>query len=87
MRIFCMEIKRILLSRRNQIFIIAGLLISLIVPVYSIHSVMYRYTESDGTEVLLRGLEAIRYRNDLYSDYDGEVTIEKIGKMHCLNIR
>lgn len=78
MRIFCMEIKRILLSRRNQIFIIAGLLISLIVPVYSIHSVMYRYTESDGTEVLLRGLDAIRYRNDLYSDYDGEVTTEKL---------
>lgn len=78
MRIFCMEVKRILLSRRNQFFIMVGIIFSIIVPIFSINTVQYRYINSDGIEVHLNGLDAIEYRRELYSEYDGEVTTEKL---------
>ena len=78
MRIFGVEVRRILLARRNQIFLIFGLLISVIVPVYSIHGIGYRYMDPDGTYVFLNGLDAVKYRRELYAAYDGEITAGKL---------
>lgn len=78
MRMFIVEIKRILSSRRTLIILGIGLFMSIVMGVLPITYETINYTDSDGTVISLQGKKAIDYKKSIRSQYDGEITTEKL---------
>ena len=78
MRLFGLEIKRILKSRRTLILLSAAMLLSVLMAYLPISFEGINRPNEDGTVTELDGLAAIEYKRDLYAATHGEVTAEKV---------
>ncbi|MFR3464697.1 MAG: ABC transporter permease [Anaerobutyricum soehngenii] len=78
MRMFKVELKRILSSRRTLIILGIGLLMSIVMGILPITYETINYTDANGTVISLQGKKAIEYKKSIRSKYDGEVTGEKL---------
>lgn len=78
MRLFGLEIKRILKSRRTLILLSAAMLLSVLMAYLPISFEGINRPNEDGTVTELDGLAAIEYKRDLYGATHGEVTAEKV---------
>lgn len=64
MRIFTAELKRFLKTRSVQITLLLGLLFAVALAYFPISFESYTYTDEDGQEVTVEGLEAIRMQRE-----------------------
>ena len=78
MRLFRLEIKRILKSRRTLIILAIALLLSVAMAYLPISFEGINRPNEDGTVTELNGLAAIKYKQDLYKTSAGEVTPDRI---------
>lgn len=78
MRLFRLEVKRILKSRRTLILLSVAMLLSVLMAYLPISFEGINRPNEDGTVTELNGLSAIKYKRDLYSTTQGEVTAEKV---------
>lgn len=78
MRLFGLELKRILKSRRTLILLAIAMVLSAVMAYLPIAFEGINRPNEDGTVTELDGLAAIEYKRDLYADSIGEVTPEKI---------
>ena len=78
MRLFRLEIKRILKSRRTLILLAIALLLSVAMAYLPISFEGINRPNKDGTVTELNGLAAIKYKQDLYKTSAGEVTPDRI---------
>ena len=78
MRLFRLEIKRILKSRRTLILLAIALLLSVAMAYLPISFEGINRPNEDGTVTELDGLAAIKYKQDLYKTSAGEVTPDRI---------
>lgn len=78
MRLFRLELKRILKSRRTLILLAITLLLSVAMAYLPISFEGINRPNEDGTVTELDGLEAIKYKQDLYKTSAGEVTPDRI---------
>lgn len=84
-RIYCLEIKRVLKSRRSIILLLMALVMSMVMawlPV--LYEDINQYDENGNKVAALNGLKAIKYKKSLRSENNGEVTSEKLKE--ALNI-
>lgn len=85
MRIFCLEVKRVLKSRRSVILLFITLVMSVIMAWLPVmYEGINQYDESGNKVAELNGLDAIAYKKSLRSVNNGEVTPEKLKE--ALNI-
>ena len=80
MRLFCLEVKRVLKSRRTLILIAVALVMSVVMAYLPIAFESINRPNPDGTKTELDGMEAIEFKRDLYSAINGEVTPEKVSE-------
>ena len=80
MRLFGLELKRILKSRRTRILLASIILLSVAMAYLPISFESINRPNEDGTVTELEGLAAIKYKSDLYTATSGEVTPEKVKK-------
>lgn len=78
MRLFGLELKRILKSRRTLILLAIAMVLSAVMAYLPIAFEGINRPNEDGTVTELDGLAAIEYKRNLYADSIGEVTPEKI---------
>lgn len=78
MRLFGLELKRILTSRRTLILLAIAIVLSAVMAFLPIAFEGINRPNEDGTVTELDGLAAIEYKRDLYATSVGEVTPEKI---------
>ena len=78
MRLFRLELKRILKSRRTMILLVIALLLSVAMAYLPISFEGINRPNEDGTVTELNGLAAIKYKQDLYKTSAGEVTPDRI---------
>ena len=78
MRLFRLELKRILKSRRTLILLAIALLLSVAMAYLPISFEGINRPNEDGTVTELDGLAAIKYKQDLYKTSAGEVTSDRI---------
>ena len=78
MRLFRLELKRILKSRRTLILLAIALLLSVAMAYLPISFEGINRPNEDGTVTELDGLAAIKYKQDLYKTSAGEVTPDRI---------
>lgn len=78
MRLFGLEVKRILKSRRTLILLSIAMLLSALMAYLPISFEGVNRPNEDGTVTELDGLAAIEYKRDLYATTQGEVTPEKV---------
>lgn len=78
MRMFIVELKRILSSRRTLIILGIGLIMSTLMGILPITYETINYTDANGEVISLQGKKAIEYKKSIRSKYDGEVTGEKL---------
>lgn len=78
MRLFGLEVKRILKSRRTLILLSIAMLLSALMAYLPISFEGVNRPNEDGTVTELDGLAAIEYKRDLYAITQGEVTPEKV---------
>lgn len=79
MRIYCLELKRVLKSRRTVILLLIALFISAIMAWLPVmYEDINQYDESGNKVAKLNGLEAITYKKSLRSANNGEVTPQKL---------
>lgn len=78
MRLFRLEIKRILKSRRTLILLAVAIVLSVFMAYLPIAFESINRPNEDGTITELDGLEAIEFKRNLYADTYGEVTPEKV---------
>lgn len=81
MRLFRLELKRILKSRRTLILLMIALLLSAVMAYLPISFEGINRPNEDGTVTELDGLAAIEYKRGLYEASSGEVTPDRIGPM------
>ena len=74
MRLFRLELKRILKSRRTMILLVIALLLSAIMAYLPISFEGINRPNEDGTVTELDGLAAIEYKRGLYEASSGEVS-------------
>lgn len=80
MRIFTAELKRFLKTRSVQITLLLGLLFAVALAYFPISFESYIYTDEDGQEVTVEGLEAIRMQRENQGQFHGEITEEKLAE-------
>ena len=80
MRLFCLEVKRVLKSRRTLILLAVALVMSAAMAYLPIAFESINRPNPDGTKTELDGMEAIEYKRDLYAAINGEVTPEKVSE-------
>lgn len=80
MRLFCLEVKRVLKSRRTLILLAVALVMSIAMAYLPIAFESINRPNPDGTKTELDGMEAIEFKRDLYSAINGEVTPEKVSE-------
>lgn len=78
MRIFCLEIKRVLKSRRTIVLLMIALIMSAFMGYFPASFEYVRYQDENGNIIVLEGIEAIAYKKDRRAVNNGEVTTEKI---------
>ena len=78
MRLFRLELKRILKSRRTLILLAIALLLSVAMAYLPISFEGINRPNEDGSVTELDGLAAIKYKQDLYKTSAGEVTPDRI---------
>lgn len=78
MRLFRLELKRILKSRRTLILLAIALLLSVAMAYLPISFEGINRPNEDGTVTEFDGLAAIKYKQDLYKTSAGEVTPDRI---------
>ena len=78
MRLFLMELKRILKTRSVQIVILGALLLTALLAYAPISFVRYTIQDDSGYKSEFKGLEAIRVQKEAQADYAGIVTPEMI---------
>ena len=78
MRLFRLELKRILKSRRTVILLVIALLLSVAMAYLPISFEGINRPNEDGTVTELDGLAAIKYKKDFYETSAGEVTPDRI---------
>lgn len=78
MRIFWLEIKRVLKSRRAMVLLLITLFMSAVMAFLPITFVSINYQDENGGKVELNGMDALRYKKSINSAYNGEVTPEKL---------
>lgn len=79
MRIYLLEMKRVLKSRRTLVLLLIAFVMSIVMawlPV--LYEDINQYDESGKKVAELNGLDAIAYKKSLRSAYNGEVTPEKL---------
>ena len=81
MRLFRLELKRILKSRRTLILLAIALLLSVAMAYLPISFEGINRPNEDGTVTELDGLAAIKYKQDLYKTSAGEVTPDAFENM------
>jgi len=90
MRLFALELRRVLTSRLTCVLLALCLLLTAVLAFLPTTFVYSSVPAGDGSLVTLRGLEAIRHRNDLQSGITGVVTPDKVQRaieayQACLN--
>ena len=80
MRLFRLELKRILKSRRTLILLAIALLLSVAMAYLPISFEGINRPNEDGTVTELDGLAAIKYKQDLYKTSAGEAAFENMGQ-------
>ena len=80
MRLFCLEVKRVLKSRRTLILLAVALVMSAAMAYLPIAFESINHPNPDGTKTELDGIEAIEYKRDLYAAINGEVTPKKVSE-------
>lgn len=78
MRLFCLELKRIMKSRRTLILFSVAIVFSALMAYLPISFEGINRPNEDGTVTELDGLAAIEYKRDLYAITYGEVTPQKV---------
>lgn len=78
MRIYWLEMKRILKSRRAMILLIIALGISAVMAYLPVTFESINYQDKNGKVIMLNGKDAITYKKSIRSVHNGEVTPEKL---------
>ena len=78
MRVFGLELKRLLSIRKNKILICISVVLSALMAIFPVTFENVYYQETDGTIVDLKGKDAIEYKKNIQKDCIGEVTTEKV---------
>jgi len=78
MRLFCLEVKRILKSRRTLILLTVALFLAVIMAYLPISFESINRPGENGTIIELNGLEAIQFKREYRQQTYGEVTPEKV---------
>lgn len=78
MRMFILELKRIVSSRRNLIILGIGLVMSIVMGVLPLTYETINYTDANGTVISLQGKKTIEYEKSIRSKYNGKITTEKL---------
>lgn len=78
MRLFCLEVKRIMKSRRTIILLTAALLLAVIMAYLPISFESINRPGDNGSVVELNGMEAIQFKREYRQDTYGDVTPQKI---------
>lgn len=80
MRIYCLELKRILKTRTTIVLLAAALLLSAWMAYLPITFEEFDYVNAEGEEIKLKGRKALEYGKKLEKEYTGTVTTDKIEK-------
>ena len=80
MRLFCLEVKRVLKSRRTLILLAVALVLSVAMAYLPVAFESINRVNSDGSKTELDGMAAIEFKRELYSAVNGEVTPEKVSE-------
>ena len=78
MRIYCLELKRILKTRTTIVLLAAALLLSAWMAYLPITFEEFDYVNAEGKEIKLKGRRALEYGKELEKEYTGAVTTDKI---------
>lgn len=78
MRMFRLEIKRILKMKQTIILIGIGVVLSVVMAYLPISFESINYIDKNGNEVIANGLEAIKYKKSIRAKSDGIVTTDKV---------
>lgn len=78
MRMFRLEIKRILKMKQTIILIGIGLILSVVMAYLPISYESINYIDSNGKEVRANGMDAIKYKKSIREKSEGIVTTDKV---------
>lgn len=78
MRLFCLEVKRILKSRRTLILLAVALFLAVIMAYLPISFESINRPGENGTVIELNGLDAIQFKREYRQQIYGEATPEKV---------
>ena len=78
MRLYRLEIKRVLKARRTLILLAVALIMSVVMAYLPIMFESINRPNADGTVTELDGIEAIRFKRTYYSETYGTVTPQKV---------
>ena len=78
MRIFCLELKRVLQARLTWILLALALILSVLLAYLPATYCYSSYTDEAGNEVNLTGLASISYEKERQADASGIVTPERV---------
>lgn len=78
MRLFQLEVKRIIKSRRTLILLAVALLMSVVMAYLPISFESINQPGENGTVIELDGMPAIQFKRDYYSQAAGEITPERL---------
>lgn len=78
MRILKLELKRILNTRITWILLALCLFLSVCMAYLPVTFLYHNYTDKNGNEIELTGLDALKYEKSQQKDLSGEVTPEKV---------
>lgn len=80
MRLFCLEVKRVLKSRRTLILLAVALVLSVAMAYLPVAFETINRPNPDGSKTELDGIAAIKFTRELYATVNGEVTSEKVSE-------
>lgn len=78
MRLFMLEIKRVLKSRRTKTLLAVAIVLSILMAIIPIYYDCINRPNADGTVSELSGFESIQYKRPYYATTYGEVTPQKV---------
>ena len=80
MRLFCLEVKRIIMSRRTLVLIAVAILMSVISAYLPISFESIDRPGENGEVIELDGVPAIKFKRDYYAKTAGDITSEKLAE-------
>lgn len=78
MRLFKLEVERLLMTRRIKVLILLSVFFTIIMAYLPITFENITYINETGNEVEIEGVEAVKYKKELQGDIEGVVTTEKV---------